>query len=120
MLSKLLTPLTTSRPIGTVIRDLLVALGAIVAILGTLGVLTEDQVAAIKVQIEVLSGQAPALLLAGGVLVTAVTSILRTVNFSSSDKAAEVAKQVDDKIPAAVTVVIPTPEGVPDIVVTPK
>lgn len=120
MLDKLLSPLTTARPVGTIIRDVLVALGAIIAILGTIGVLTEDQVAAIKQQIEIISGQAPALLLAGGVLVTAITSILRTVKFSSSDKAAEVAKEVDDKIPAASTVVIPTPEGVPDIVVMPK
>jgi hypothetical protein len=120
MLDKLLSPLTTARPVGTVIRDVLVALGAIVAILGTIGVLTEDQVAAIKEQIEVLSGQAPALLLAGGVLITAITSILRTVKFSSSDKAAEVAKQVDDKIPPAATVVIETPAGTPDIRVAPK
>lgn len=120
MLDKLLSPLTTARPIGTVIRDLLVAIGAIVAILGTIGLLSEEQVTAIKEQIEVLSGQAPALLLAGGVLVTAITSILRTLKFSSSDKAAEAAQEIDKKIPPAAPVEIKTPGSAPDIFIRGK
>lgn len=120
MLDKLLSPLTTARPIGTVIRDMFVALGAILSIVGALGLLTEEQVATIRQQIEILSGQAPALVMAFGVIVAAITSILRTLKFSSSDKAAEVAQEVDKKIPPAATVKIPTPDGVPDIVVTPK
>lgn len=115
MLDKLLSPLTTARPIGTVIRDLFIAIGAIVAILGIIGVLTEDQVNAIKEQIEVLSGQAPALVLAFGVVVTAVTSILRTLKFSSSDKAAEAAQAIDKELPPAAPVVIQTPGTAPDI-----
>lgn len=120
MFEKLLSPLTTARPIGTVIRDLFVALGAVVAILGIIGILSPEQVAAIRQQIDVISGQAPALVLAFGVLLTAVTSILRTLKFSSSDKAAEVAKEVDKKIPPEAAVRIPTPGAAPDIVVMPK
>ena len=116
MLDKFLSPLTTARPVGTIIRDVFVALGAIIAILGTIGVLTEDQVAAIKQQIEIISGQAPALLLAGGVLVTAVTSILRTLKFSSSDKAAQAAKAIDKEIPSAAPVVIKAPDHAPILV----
>lgn len=115
MLDKLLSPLTTARPIGTVIRDLFIAVGAIAAILGTIGVLTEDQVKAIKEQIEVLSGQAPALVLAFGVLFAAVTSIWRTLKFSSSDKAAEAAQAIDKELPPAAAVVIQTPGTAPDI-----
>lgn len=120
MLDKLLSPLTTARPIGTVIRDMFVALGAILSIVGALGLLTEEQVATIRQQIEILSGQAPALVMAFGVFVAAVTSILRALKFSSSDKAAEVAKEVDKKIPPEAAVRIPTPGAAPDIVVMPK
>lgn len=115
MIDKLLSPLTTARPIGTVIRDVLVALGAIVAILGAIGLLSEGQVTAIKEQIEVISGQAPALVLAFGILMTAVTSILRTLKFSSSDKAAEAAQAIDKELPPAAPVVIQTPGTAPDI-----
>lgn len=120
MLEKLLSPLTTARPVGTVIRDLFVALGAVVAILGILGILSPEQVTAIRQQIDVISGQAPALLLAFGVLLTAVTSIMRTLKFSSSDKAAAVAKAIDKAIPAEETVFVKTPAGTPDIVVRGK
>nr|WP_314085259.1 hypothetical protein [uncultured Shinella sp.] len=37
-------------------------------------------------------------MLAFGVLLTAVTSIFRTLKFSSSDKAAEAAKAIDKEI----------------------
>lgn len=120
MLDKLLSPLTTARPIGTVIRDLFVALGAVVAILGIIGILSPEQVTAIRQQIDVVSGQAPALVLAIGVLLTAVTSILRTLKFSSSDKAAEAAKAIDKEIPPSAPVVIQTPGAAPDIRIAPK
>jgi hypothetical protein len=120
MLQTILKPFTTARPIGTVIRDALIALGSIATILGIIGFLTEDQVAAIKEQIEIISGQLPALIAASGILMVSVTSILRSLNFSSSDKAAEAAKRIDAELPPSAPVKIETPPGQPDIVVKPK
>lgn len=113
MLDKLLSPLTTASSIGVAIRYLTTIVGSIIAILGILGWLTPEQS-------EALTKQVPELLAAIGALAAAAIPLYAIWTKSSSDKAAEVAKQVDDKIPAASTVVIPTPEGVPDIVVMPK
>jgi hypothetical protein len=110
MLGKLLKPLTTAAPLGVATRDLVTGIGAILAMLGILGFLTDEQVAE-------LTKQAPALLTALGTLIYVSMSIYRALFKSSSDKAAEVAKEVDAKIDPNSPVVIKTPAGVPDITV---
>lgn len=113
MLGKLLSPLTTASSIGVAIRYLTTIAGSIIAILGILGWLTPEQS-------EALTKQVPELLAAIGALVAAAIPLYAIWTKSSSDKAAEVAKEVDKKIPPEATVRIPTPGAAPDIVVTPK
>lgn len=62
----------------------------------------------------------PILLSAIGGLVAASVPIYATITKSSSDKAAEAAKQIDAKLPADATVVVKTADGQRDIVVTAK
>jgi len=112
MLSKLLTPFTTAAPVGVAMRDFITGIGAILAMLGVLGFLTDDQVAE-------LTRQAPAVLTAIGTLIYGAMTIYRSLTKSSSDKAAEAAKQIDAKVPKEAQVVIKTPGGRPDIVVQP-
>lgn len=104
---------TTSAPIGVLMRDIALALGSVLTVLGVLGLLSDEQV-------RDLTEQAPVLFTALGAVIAAAVSIYRTVTKSSSDKAAEVAKQVDEKLPASETVVIRTPGKQADIVVPPK
>lgn len=113
MLDKLLSPLTTATSVGVAIRYLTTIVGSVIAILGILGWLTPEQS-------EALTKQVPELLAALGALVAAAIPLYAIWTKSSSDKAAEVAKEVDQKIPADATVRIPTPGAAPDIVVTPK
>lgn len=113
MLDKLLSPLTTASSIGVAIRYLTTIVGSIIAILGILGWLTPEQS-------EALTKQVPELLAAIGALAAAAIPLYAIWTKSSSDKAAEVAKEVDKKIPPEATVRIPTPGAAPDIVVTPK
>ncbi|HTV67503.1 MAG TPA: hypothetical protein VMF90_03105 [Rhizobiaceae bacterium] len=112
MLEKLLSPLTTAKASGVVLRDAIVVVGSIIAILGMLGFLSPEQV-------EELTRQAPALLTALGTAIVAGMSIYRAVFKSSSDKAAVAAKEIDTKLPVNASVKIETPAGQPDIVVTP-
>lgn len=118
MLDKLLKPFTTATATGVAVRDLTVIIGAVLAILGILGWLSDAQVEAIKQQVAVLTD--PALLASLGTLMAAGMSIYRIFFKSTSDKAAEVAKEVDQKMPADATVRIETPAGQEDIVVHPK
>lgn len=108
MLGKLFSPFTTAAPIGVVMRDIALAVGSILTVLGVLGLLSEEQVAA-------LTEQAPVLFTSIGAVIAASVSVYRTITKSSSDKAHEVAKQVDQKVPPSAPVVITTPTGVPDI-----
>ena len=112
MFEKLLAPFTTAAPSGVALRDLITGAGAVIAVLGVLGFLTPEQVAE-------LTKQAPGLLVAAGTLIYGGMSVYRILFKSSSDKAAEVARQVDAKIDPASTVVIKTPPGVKDIEVKP-
>lgn len=105
-------PLTTATSLGVAIRYAITIVGTVLAILGILGWLTPAQV-------DALSTKVPELLGAIGALVAAIIPLYAAFTKSSSDKAAEAAKQIDDKIPAGYTVHIPTPPGVPDIVVQP-
>lgn len=104
---------TTAAPTGVAVRDITVIVGAVITVLGVLGLLDEEQR-------KTLTEQAPELMTAVGTLITIGTSIYRVVTKSHSDKAAEVAKEIDAKIPEAEPVVIKTPSHQPDIVVQPK
>lgn len=106
-----MNPITTARPVGVAVRDGVVVIGSIIAVLGVLGLLTPEQVAE-------LTQAAPAFMTALGAVLAGGMSIYRVVTKSHSDKAAEVAKEVDAKVPAAAPVEIKTPPGVPDIVVS--
>lgn len=105
--------LTTAEPIGVTTRDIVQIFGAVLTVLGSLGLVDEEQRA-------VLTEQAPILFTALGAVITVGIGIYRNRTKSHSDKAAEVAKEVDAKIPVAEPVVIKTPAHQPDIVVAPK
>ncbi|NVP55953.1 hypothetical protein [Mycoplana rhizolycopersici] len=113
MFEKLLTPLTTATSIGVAVRYLTTIVGSVIAILAILGWLTPEQA-------EALTRQVPELLGAVAAVVTAAVPLYAIWTKSSSDKAAEAAKAIDKQIPDESPVVIKTPAGVPDIVVTGK
>jgi len=120
MLEKLLSPLTTAKASGVLLRDLTVIVGSILTIAGILGYLSPEQIEAIKQQINTISQNLPLVLTALGAMMAAGMSIYRTLFKSTSDKAAEAAKQIDKKLPADAPVKIETPGKQPDIVVQPK
>ena len=111
---------TTANSIGVVLRYLGTIIGALLAIAGILGVLTPEQIAEITQKVRDISAQLPELLTAIGALMAIVIPAYAAVTKASSDKAAEVAKEVDAKVPTESPVVIKTPPGVDDIVVLPK
>lgn len=122
MLAKIFAPFTSATGTGVTIRDVTMLIGSLLAILGILGILSPDQVDAIKKQVEVLTD--PKLLTALGFAITAGVSIYRNITKSSSDKAAAVAKEVDAGVKDGVLlksapVVIKTPGKSEDIVVQP-
>lgn len=110
MFGKLLTPFTTAAGTGVAVRYLTTIIGAILAILGALGLLSPEQ-------IEIITREVPGLLAALAGLYAAGMVVYATMTKSSSDKAAEVAKKVDAEIAPESPVVIRTPAGAPDIVV---
>jgi hypothetical protein len=118
MLGKLLTPFTTAAPIGVAIRDVAVSLGVILMTLGTLGMLSPEQVDQFRAYLETITD--PTVIAAIGVLLGAGTSIYRIISKSMSDRGAEVAKESDAKIPKDDPVVIETPGHRPNIIVPPK
>lgn len=111
-MGKLLGIFTTATKAGVSTRYLTVILGSILTILGIIGWLSAEQV-------EALRDAVPAFVAALGALVAAVIPIYAALTKSSSDKAAEVARQVDAQIPEADEVVIARP-GAGKIVVPPK
>ncbi len=113
MLAKVTSIFTTAAPTGVSLRYLGVILGSMLTLIGIMGWLTPEQVTA-------LQNEVPGFVSALGTLGTAVIAIYAVVTKSSSDKGAEVAKQVDAKIPADAPVVVKTPAGQQDIVVQPK
>lgn len=115
MLGNLLKPFTTATAGGTVFRDVFIMISTMLGLLGMVGVLSPEQVEELKKIVEDLSGQWPAIMLALGTIGAAGMSIYRALFKSSSNKAAEVAKEVDAKIPPAETVVIKTPGDQADI-----
>ena len=110
---KFFNPLTTATSIGVTIRYLTTIVGTLIAILGILNWLTPAQVLE-------LSKQVPELFGAIAALIAAFVPLYAIMTKSSSDRAAEVAKQVDAQVPVTAPVVIKTPPDVPDIVVPAK
>jgi hypothetical protein len=120
MLEKLLKPFTTATGGGTIFRDVFIMIGTVIGLLGAIGVLTPEQAAELNKTVETLSGQWPALVAAIGAVMAAGMSIYRAIFMSSSNKAHEAAKEIDEKLPAKADVVIQTPGNQPDIVVPAK
>ncbi len=108
---------TTAGPVGVGIRYGVTIVTSMLAIAGVFGLLTPQQNAEIVQKINDASAQLPALLVAVSGLVALLTPIYAMVTKSSSDKAAEVAKAVDQLVPPSQAVEIKTPIGIPDIVV---
>ena len=118
MLKQILSPLTTATSVGVTIRYVVTIISSVVAILSILGWLTPEQVQEIARKVEQISGQVPGLIAAIAGLIALLTPVYAILTKSSSDKAAEAAKEIDKQIPAGDDVLIMTPPGVPDIVVT--
>lgn len=113
MLGKLLTPFTTATATGVSVRYITTVITTIIAIVGILGWLSPEQQ-------EALTKQIPDLITAIAGLIAIVIPLYGIITKSSSDKAAEVAKQVDAKMPPAAPVKIATPGAAPDILVPGK
>jgi hypothetical protein len=124
MLGKLLTPFTAPGAAGTTFRDLIVAVSAIVVMLGTLGVLKQEQVDALNNIISVVSQNWPALLLVGGTVLAAIMRF-RAKYMSRTPEGEAVGKAVDkavanDTLPANTpigSVELQTPRGMDNITV---
>lgn len=112
-MGRLLSIFTTATASGVAARDITMLIGAVLAVFGVLGWLTEDQV-------EALRGMVPGLIGALGGVVTVAVSVYRVITKSHSDKAAKAAKAIDDKVRPDAPVRIETPPGVPDIIIPGK
>ncbi|MBN9235080.1 MULTISPECIES: hypothetical protein [Phyllobacteriaceae] len=113
MLKSIASIFTTSAPVGVALRYLGTILGTVLTVAGVLGLLDQAQIDALRNEI-------PGFVSALSALATAAVAIYAIFTKSSSDKAAEVAKQVDAKVPADALVIVKTPAGQQDIVVHPK
>lgn len=113
MLSRLTSIFTTANAAGVTTRYLTVVLTSMLTLIGAFNLMTPEQV-------EALQGQVPVIVSALGTLVGAIVIIYANVTKSSSDKAAEAAKQIDAKLPPAEPVVIKTPGNQADIRVSGK
>lgn len=100
MLKSLLTPLTTPTANGTSFRDAIIAIGTIITILGTLGILDDAQIAKLRQVVELISLNWPAFLVLFGIISTLAMSVYRRWSLSRSKEADNVARQID-KDPAA-------------------
>jgi len=108
----MINPVTSATSVGVAIRYAATIAATVVTILGILNWLSPQQVAE-------LSRQVPELFGAIAALITALIPLYAMITKSHSDKAAAVAKAVDAAIPAAQAVIIPTPDGIADIIVQP-
>ena len=88
------------------------------AIVSIIGWLTPEQVASLTLKVNQISGHVPELVAAVSGLIAILVPVYAMLTKSSSDRAAEAARQIDRNIPAADAVVIATPPGVADIVVS--
>lgn len=115
LLGGLAAPFTTATAGGTAFRDFFIAAGVVIAMFGTLGILSQAQVDYIQHVSEVISGNWPAITTVVGFLMYIGMSIYRSVSFSMSDKAMDVGKKIDAEVAPAAPITIVTPEGQADI-----
>lgn len=113
ILKTIMNPFTTATSLGVALRYISAIVGGVVTILGVLGALSPAQQEAITTAM-------PTLLTAFGAIVMAGVPLYAMFTKSSSNKAAEVAKQIDALVPPTAVVEVKTPVGVPDIRVGPK
>lgn len=113
MLAKIGSIFTTAAPTGVSLRYLGTILGSMLTLIGIMGWLSADQVAALKNEI-------PGFVSSLGALLTVAITVYAVITKSSSDKAADVAKKVDAQLPPDATVIVKTPSGKPDIIVHPQ
>lgn len=111
-------PLTTAAPIGVALRYISTIISSVLAIVSIIGWLTPEQVASLSLKVQQISGHVPELVTAISGLVALLVPVYAMLTKSSSDRAAEAARQIDRNISAENAVVIATPPGVADIVVS--
>lgn len=105
--------LTTATAAGVATRYLSAMLGMALTIVGLLGWASPEQV-------EELRAMTPDFVAAVGVVISAGVTAYAIVTKSNSDRAKEVANQVDASVAPSAPVEIRTPAGQPDIVVPGK
>lgn len=103
MLQKIFKPFVTATVTGVSTRYATVIISTLLTFAGLLGWLTAEQIAALKESV-------PTLVTAVAALVAAGIPVYAAITKSSSDKAAEAAKQIDQKLPKDEPVVIQTPD----------
>lgn len=118
MLKTLFSPLTAAGKTGTTIRDIVMVVGAILAMLGTLGILSPEQIDTVKAHIATMTS--PPMLAAIGTIMTVGVSIYRNITKAVSAKALDAAKEIDAKLPKGEDVEIVTPGSAPNIIVPAK
>ena len=106
-------PLTTTTTIGVITRYAIAIVGPMIGAMALLGWVDQATADSITEQFNVFVGALGTL---AGMVVVAYAAWTK----SNSDKASEVANEVDANVPPDAPVVIKTPEGVADIVVVPK
>jgi hypothetical protein len=111
LLSTIFKPFTTPTATGVATRDITVMVGAAMTMLSVFGILSDDQIAAIK------EATSPEMLGALGILMAGGTSAYRLLTKARSVKADEAAKAIDATVPKGAPVRIETPAGTPDIIV---
>lgn len=117
MLAALLKPFTTPTAAGTTFRDIFLIVGAVITILGTVGVLSPEQVEALKDAVETISGNWPALTIAVGIIMTAGMSIYRSLFRSQTVQEAKVVEEIRSELEPGAPVEIVTPGSKPNIIV---
>jgi len=115
MLDKILNPITTASSVGVALRYISTIVGSVLTILGVLGLLSQEQV-------DTITAQMPQIVSAIGALVAVCVPIYAIFTKSSSDKAAEVAKVVDQTIPEKEPVLVKSASvaASPEVVVPAK
>lgn len=114
---KLLSPFTAPGAGGTVFRDAVIAIGALLTVIGSLGV-DAAWIESVKSALDSLLD--PAISAAFGVLIMAAMSVYRAVFKSTTPEGEDAAKKTEAFVSGDISAaVVHTPAGVPDIVLKP-